>query len=471
MATKAKLNEDQQDAFKALQKFIEHPAADTFVLKGYAGTGKTFLMQYFAKWLEEKKYKFSLLASTGRAAAVLRGKTGLTTKTLHGELYHFSKLEGDDDDELPDDAPVEQHGQMSLVFALRPPDEAKMIYIIDESSMLSSELSEDTTIVSFGSGNLLSDFFAAAGNNKIIFVGDPGQLPPIKQIFSPALEMTWLADQRRIAVSVTLNKIERNEADNDILILADNVRSMNDWDSHVRYPKLPCSNLNNVTMYSTDKELFDCYVRKFKEKGANGTIAIARSNKMVQDINRAVRRDLFGQIDLQIEDSDILLVVQNNYAIPLTNGDFVSVIKLGEKVEQGGLFFQNIEIKTLLSDTEHDMLISLDILYGAEPNYTKDQQKRLMVDFKKRMKKKGISFKSKEFKAAMLTDPFLNCIRAKYGYAVTCHKAQGGEWDDVFLFLESKMYGMSKPELFRWWYTAITRTRIRLHIAKNWWIV
>ena len=97
MAGKSKLNEDQTEAFKAIQKFIEHPSADTFILKGYAGTGKTFLMQHLAKWLKEKKYKFSLLASTGRAAAVLRGKTGLTTKTVHSELYNFSKVDGADD--------------------------------------------------------------------------------------------------------------------------------------------------------------------------------------------------------------------------------------------------------------------------------------------------------------------------------------------------------------------------------------
>src|SRR5687767_2124252 len=116
MSTKPKLNDEQQEAFKAILKFIDHPAADTFVLKGYAGTGKTFLMQYLAKWLEEKKYKFSLLASTGRAAAVLRGKTGLTTKTLHSELYHFSKVDGAEDD-LPEDAPINLSGDLTLLFS------------------------------------------------------------------------------------------------------------------------------------------------------------------------------------------------------------------------------------------------------------------------------------------------------------------------------------------------------------------
>src|ERR1043165_5985250 len=107
MATKTILNEGQKNALKAIQKFIDHPAADTFVLKGYAGTGKTFLMQHLASWLKKYDYKFSMLASTGRAAAVLRGKTGLTTNTVHGELYRFSKVEGDDENIL-EDAPTDK---------------------------------------------------------------------------------------------------------------------------------------------------------------------------------------------------------------------------------------------------------------------------------------------------------------------------------------------------------------------------
>ena len=225
MASKPKLNDDQIQAFKAIQKFIDHPAADTFILKGYAGTGKTFLMQYLAKWLAEKKYKFSLLASTGRAAAVLRGKTGLTTKTVHSELYHFSKVDGADAG-ISDDTPIDQQSPLIMLFSLRAPDDGKKIYIIDESSMLSSEMSQDEATVMFGSGNLLEDFFSAIGNNKIIFVGDPGQLPPVKQAFSPALELGWLATQKRTAISVTLEKIERNDPDNDILVLASAVRNL-----------------------------------------------------------------------------------------------------------------------------------------------------------------------------------------------------------------------------------------------------
>lgn len=468
MPATATLNPDQKAALKALQKFVEHPAADTFVLKGYAGTGKTFLMQYFAGWLKENKHEFTLLASTGRAATVLRGKTGFDASTVHGELYRFSRIEGEEDD-LPHDAPADRFGQMSLQFALRPPDEGKRVYIIDEASMLASEIAENETLVNFGSGQLLTDFFHAAGNNKIIFVGDPGQLPPVAQPFSPALDMDWLASQQRTAISVTLDRIERNDSDNDILVLASNVRSMTP-DPAIRFPRLPARHLQNVVIHSCDQEMFEDYLQCYQEKGTSGALAVARSNQQVAAINKDMRERLFGEKDLPLKKGDVLMVVQNNNYVPLSNGDFVEVMELGETEMHVNLLFQRIRIRALLSGIEYELLISLDVLYGPDSNLSRDQSRMLMIDFSRRMLQKGIKVNSPEFKQRMMRDKVLNCLKAKFGYAVTCHKAQGGEWDDVYLFLNSKMYGMPQTELFRWWYTAITRARKRLHLAEGWWL-
>jgi len=462
------LNRDQQEALQALKRFVEHPAADTFVLKGYAGTGKTFLMQHFAGWLRDNNYDFSLLASTGRAATVLRGKTGFDASTVHGELYRFSRVDGDEED-LPHDAPADHFGQMLLQFALRPPDEGKRIYIIDEASMLASELSPEEGVVSFGSGQLLPDFFAAAGNNKIIFVGDPGQLPPVGQAFSPALDMDWLASEQRTAISMTLEKIERNDAGNDILVLASNVRNLVPRPD-IKFPRLPARHLNNVLLHDSDHELFEAYLDNYNRKGPAGALAVARSNKMVADINRNMRKELFGEADLPLKEGDILMVVQNNHAVPLTNGDFVEVTNLGEMELHVHLRFQRIHVKALLSGKEHEMLIALDVLYGNESNLTRDQSRMLMIDFSRRMRQKKIRVNSEIYKQRMMKDKVLNCLKAKFGYAVTCHKAQGGEWDDVYLFLNNKMYGMPQAELFRWWYTAVTRAKKRLHLTNGWWL-
>lgn len=471
MYSKSNLNEEQKEAFNAIRKFVDHPAADTFVLKGYAGTGKTYLMQHLGKWLRENEYDFTMLASTGRAATVLRGKTGFDVRTVHGELYRFSKVEGDEED-IPDDAPIDKYGQMTLQFSLRPPDEGKKVYIIDEASMLSSEISPSSDTVLFGSGCLLVDFFDAANNNKIIFVGDPGQLPPVGQDFSPALDMNWLSEQRRTAISVTLEKIERHEPGNGILSLASSIRTMADPQKpFVKFPKLPVRNVSNIQIHISHEALLQDYLNRFKEVGSNGVLAVVRSNKMVNEINQAVRSHLYGTVDMSIQPGELFMVVQNNYAVPLTNGDFVVVTHVGEIRLKANLHFQSVRVKALLSDIEYEILLSLDVLVSQDANFSKEQYKQLMVDFSRRMRKKKFKPNSAKYKEEMMKDPYLNCLKVKFGYAVTCHKAQGGEWDEVYLFLDKSMYGMPKPELFRWWYTAVTRARKQLHLGNDWWIV
>lgn len=464
-----KLNKQQKEALALIKKFLDAPAPDVFVLKGYAGTGKTFLMQQLGKWLTEKERPFRLLATTGRAASVLKGKTGFETRTVHGELYQFSKVDGVEDDR-PDDASLDDWGQMTLQFLLREPDDEKIVYIIDEASMLSNELSADNNFAVFGSGVLLDDLFAIAGRNKIIFVGDPCQLPPVGQRFSPALDTSWLSENQTPAGSFTLEKIERHNADNDILKLAQAVREMSLQPELPRFSKIPAAGLSNVYLHSSDKELFAHYVSRYKETGANGALAIARSNKMVHNINRAMRRELYGELDMPVQVDDVLLVMQNNYSVPLTNGDFVSVLELGEQFMKAGLHFQEAKVKSMTAGTEFELLLSLDILYGKTGNFTREQSKALMVDFSKKMKGKKVQGNTAKFRVEMMKDEYLNCLKAGYGYGVTCHKSQGGEWDHVYLFLDKGMFAMDPNELCKWLYTAVTRAKKELHLVKAWWI-
>jgi ATP-dependent exoDNAse (exonuclease V) alpha subunit len=473
MSTKPALNSDQKAAFQAIKKFLEHPTANTFVLKGYAGTGKTFLMQQLGQWLSAKEQPFIFLASTGRAASVLKGKTGFDAKTVHGELYNFSKVDGITDKMLDESSEINIDGQMSLQFTTRAPDEDKKLYIVDEASMLSGDLSKDNLFAQFGSGVLLNDFFEVAGKNKIIFVGDPCQLPPVRQSISPALDMDWLAKNNRVAVSFTLEKIERTEASNDILKLAQDVRNMSlqrEWELYI---KLPASGLNNVQLYSSDPGLFAAYYKKYSES-PNDTLAIARSNAMVHKINRAMRREIYGNSDIPLQPGETLLVTQNNYKVPLTNGDFVKVCEIGSITKRAGLQFQQVKIKAISSEQEYSILISLESLYSGKGNISNNQMKSLMMDFSQRMYNKNISANSADYRKAMLEDDYLNCLKTSYGYAVTCHKAQGGEWNNVYLFLDNTknaMYLMSPLELCKWWYTAITRARKGLYLVKHWWVV
>jgi hypothetical protein len=241
--------------------------------------------------------------------------------------------------------------------------------------------------------------------------------------------------------------------------------------SFENYPKLPAGNRSDVSIHEDPESLFQQYFQRYKEVGTNKALAIARSNKTAQHINREFRRKLYGEDDKPLQAADILLVVHNNYKVPLANGDFVEVLELGEIKVKANLYFQNVKVKALLSEHIFELLLALDILYGTAGNFTSDQSKALMVDFNNRMSAKSIKGNSEKYKSEMMEDDYLNCLRATFGYAVTCHKSQGGEWDNVFLFLEKSMYSMDRPELCRWWYTAITRAKKELHLAYDWWIV
>lgn len=407
-----------------------------------------------------------MLASTGRAATVLRGKTGFESKTVHSEVYRFKNVEGDDESLTADD-PYDRFGQMTLRFTARLPDKDKIVYIVDESSMLSSEPSADFMAI-FGSGLLLQDFFDAIGRNKVIFVGDPGQLPPVGQFTSPALDLDWLAANQRTALSATLEKIERTVAGNDILTLAAGIRKLS-TQPPVKWPKLPAANRKNIQLHPSAEDLFQAYLRRYRAVGANGTLGIARSNQQIQKINKRFRQELYGD-DLPIQVGDILLVNKNNYKVPLTNGDFVEVKSIGQQRLFANLHFLSVRVKALTAEVEYELLLSLDILYGQSGNFSHEQTRGMMIEFSRKMKQKGIRPNTASYKDEMKKDDFLNCLQATYGYAVTCHKSQGGEWDSIFLFLDSKMYGMPRGELFRWWYTAVTRAKSELHLENGWWI-
>lgn len=465
-----KFNTKQQEVFNQLKAFVKDPAADTFILNGYAGTGKTFLIQHFAQYLRKKKIKFKLLASTGRAAAVLRGKTNFETSTIHGALYTFAEVDGDDAT-IPDDAPADAFGQMTLRFEANTRLPENCIYMVDESSMIASVDTESNSYAKFGSGCLLPDLLKAVGKNKIIFVGDPAQLPPIFQLHSPALDTKWLNSNGRVAVKATLEEIMRTAQDNDLLAVASEIRKEIGVPPASRWIKIPALNREDCVVLSDANTVFLEYYAKFLQFGPQECIAIAHSNKACNHLNKYFRKKLFPEKKSLLEVGEILMVTQNNYLVPLTNGDFVEVTYLGEIHVRAGLQFRDVRVKHLDADKEFRIKLALDPFIGNLSNLNFDQQRQLMIDFSRRMRKRGVRPKSEQYNEAMRKDGYLNSLRATYGYVVTCHKAQGGEWKEVFLFLNKSMYGYLKPDAMRrWWYTAFTRAKEKLYLHQDWWI-
>lgn len=464
-----KLNSQQQEAFDQIKAFMEYPGQAFFILKGYAGTGKTTLLQHLAKYLEEIEQEFSLLAPTGRAAAVLSAKTGYTAKTLHSELYHFKDIDGDADPEK-EKTDIDDYGQMRLLFEIRKPDEAaSKVYIVDEASMIGDERNDDSSFASFGTGHLLTDFMTLVGDNKVIFAGDPCQLPPVGSLESPALMETFFKKLGKKVFSYEMTQILRQKQDSEVLKLATLIRRMTGISYKTKWVKIPARSGEWIQLAGFDR-MKEIYISDLLHNGSDQTIAISLSNKNCHYINLEVRKRMYENAHQALQVGDLLMVTQNNYLIPLTNGDFVEVLEVGHEESIKGISFIHVTVQARLTGKTHETMLCLEPLNSGNSNLNLDQQRLLMIDFSQRMRYKRIRPKTEAYFAAMQKDPVLNSLRANFGYAVTCHKSQGGEWEKVYFFLNKGMYVMDPPELTRWWYTGITRSKEKLILTQDWWI-
>lgn len=464
------LSTDQLQAFEKIQKFITNDTHDVFLLKGYAGTGKTTLVRFVIEWLKEKKVSFRLMATTGRAANVLKNKTGYDATTVHSEIYYFDKVDGQSSSS-EEYFFSDPHGQLILNFDVRSNDNEDMIYIVDEASMISNEPTIENTTARFGTGNLLADFMKYCKGNKIIFVGDPCQLPPVSDtIHSPALDKEYLSSNFRVKVQETeLTEIKRQANNSEILSLAAPFRKKITANFYEQWFKINDPVGSQVSLFASQEDMIRQFTSIYQQHGPEHAIILCNSNTQCNQINDQVRKVLFpGQTKLQV--GDLLIVTQNSYTTRLYNGDQVVVESIGETERRMNFHFTHVQVRSLFNNRLYDTLLIENLLYNNLGNLTPDEVKSLMIDFTYRMKNKGIKFNSEEYKNAMLSDPYLNALRAKFGYGLTVHKAQGGEWPVVFLMISKSIYYQERPYVYRWLYTAITRASEHLHIMDGSWI-
>jgi ATP-dependent exoDNAse (exonuclease V) alpha subunit len=493
------LGEDQQKAMDALCRFITG-SQDVFILNGYAGTGKTSLIGGFIKYLirnnkdfgsDKKLYEINVLASTGRAAKILSDKTVVKARTIHSMLYKPAYIE--------DDTEVIQFE----LFPLKESSGNIRIYIIDEASMVGDTENPTLSAAKFEEGNVLKDLFRFDTGGKFIFVGDPCQLNPVGQQISPALDSKHMKDKyEKNSVIHTLNRIYRQQGDNDILQAATTIRKL--WQKHIPnytvrskygiqepFTCLPLSNYQRIKLCLSETELVNRYVDLIREKGYNHATMICHSNKECANTGDIVRQLLHGRKEHLIE-GDLLLVTQNNYLVDLVNGDLVEVkkIDLQSRKRVAGISFVKVEVvplhkRDLLKKEENNecvtgngymLYLAEDIIHQRTLNLDSEQTTNLMKDFIVRMEKRGIKKPKKGKKAgpdhpfflALSRDPFMNALRATYGYALTCHKAQGGEWSEVFVNLAGRsLYVRRGKELYQWIYTAITRAKDQLSLISG----
>lgn len=451
-----------------------------FLLKGYAGTGKTFMMKGLTDYLKEANRPFVVAAPTGRAAKVISQRIKASAYTIHKTIYSNKDIK-----EFKTDN-ADGTETFKFYYELKNNSEtANTLYIIDEASMLSDMYSEGE-FFRFGSGFLLKDLlrYINFDNNdhrkKIIFIGDNAQLPPVNMNLSPALSVDYLQQNYQIsAKSYELTEVVRQQKDSGILYNATKIR---------KYLKDNVFNQIDIETSFQDtkgiqhQDLLDTYLDACGNKIDDDTIIIAYSNASVKEYNDFVRGYFFPNHPSIVPKDRVVLVSNNyNYEIELLNGDFGVVQQVSSICETRNVTLKRknkagvlIEIKVPL--TFRDIVIqfrdtheqSFDIsckiienlLYSKERDLSSDELKALYIDFKTR--NPNLKAGTKELKDALRSDRYFNALRTKFGYAVTCHKAQGGEWKRVFLNCKTAM-GYFNASYFRWLYTALTRAKEGLY--------
>jgi hypothetical protein len=462
------LTSGQNSLIDELDKFLSDDSISCFLLKGYAGTGKTFMIKGLTDFLRESKRNFRIAAPTGRAAKVISQRTQSRAYTIHRTIYSNQNLQ---EFKATDEDGVEGY---KFYYELRHnEDSLDTIYIIDEASMLSNVYSEGE-FFRFGSGCLLQDLIEYVGlsngrwSRKIIFVGDTAQLPPVNMNFSPALDANYLKETCGLTSNeFELTEVVRQKEDSGILHNATALRKS--LSSNI-FNKLDIETGFKDIVKTKHEDLLTQYIQACNNSIDEETIIVAYSNSSAKEYNDFVRNHFFPSRD-EITARDKVILVANNYSHPemeLLNGDFGIVMAVASVNEvrtitvnnkQVSLTFRDVTIS--FTDTEsqkHDVKCKIieNLLYSSPRDLGTDELKAIYIDFK--IRHPELKSGTKEFKDAIRSDVYFNALRIKYGYAVTCHKAQGGEWKNVFLNCRTSM-GYSNSSYFRWLYTGITRAK------------
>ncbi|MCE7039515.1 ATP-dependent RecD-like DNA helicase [Dyadobacter sp. CY312] len=430
----------QTDNFLIEKKGLER-YRDCFLLKGYAGTGKTTIISTLIKVLKNYGYKSVLLAPTGRAAKVMSGYSDKVALTIHKKIYKQTS---------------DSHSG-SLSFQRQKNYHDNTLFIVDEASMITDE-------AEFGNRSLLSDLidyvFENPGN-KLMLVGDVAQLPPVGQELSPALDRDYL--EKRYDMSVFLEELRevmRQDEQSGILYNATELRSL----LTEKEPAIKITTKSFRDVFKMTGERLEEGLRYAYDKfGEENTIILTRSNKSAVQYNEYIRR-MINFSEEELDAGDRLMVVRNNYSVLdedspagfIANGDFVELLKIRRTQEMHGFRFADVILR--LTDyekqPEFDAKIILDTLHSASPSLSNEDNRKLYDA----VQEDYVDIKSKkERMEAMRKDPFLNALQVKFAYALTTHKSQGGQWSAVFIDQGYLPEEQVNTEFIRWLYTAITR--------------
>jgi len=444
--------DDQSYALKKIAGYICDNNNDViFLMTGYAGTGKTSVISSIVKTLDLLRMKSVLLAPTGRAAKVLSSYSGRQAFTIHKKIYRQKSSK-------------DGVGNFSLDRNLHK----DTFFIVDEASMVSNS-SGDSSL--FGSGRLLDDLieYVYSGTDcKLIIVGDTAQLPPVGSTVSPALDAEALGRYGFGLISCELKRVVRQSETSGVLMNATRLR-LQVAENDLVHPSIDCINFKD-TIRITGDELIDEISVAYGTCGMEGTIIVVNSNKQANRYNQGIRNQIFFREE-EISTGDMVMVVKNNYSLIeegedgagfIANGDIAEVRKIKRYEEKYGFHFADMVLKFPDYNLEVDAKVMLDVLHLDTPALPSDKNKELyqniLADY--------LHLKSRKNQFdAVKKDPYFNALQIKFAYAVTCHKAQGGQWERVFI--DQGMFNRNEitMDYLRWFYTALTRATDKVYLV------
>jgi exodeoxyribonuclease-5 len=443
---------DQIEAIRQFSSFVEQSSSSSiFLLKGYAGTGKTTLIASWLKPLLKLEYKVVLMAPTGRAAKVMSTYAKTKANTIHKRIYF-----------------AQQNKQGGIQFNLQKNKFRKAVFIVDEASMIGDEQSSAQL---FQNGSLLQDLisYVQQGDRcKLVFVGDTAQLPPVKQELSPALNQNYLSLHFSAEVSeVELSEVLRQDALSGILHNATNLRNIMHQNIEGHFQFL-IRNKTDITHLQDGYDIQGALEDGYRDVGRTENTIIVRSNKRANQYNRQIRTQIMSlENDLAV--GDLLMVVKNNYfwltpesqAGFIANGDVIEILRILSFQELYGFRFAKVHMQLVdyPDQDAFDTVLILDALDAEGHALTYEQSNEL---YQKVRQDYSHLPKYKQY-PEVKKNPFFNALQVKFAYALTCHKAQGGQWKRVFI---EKPYLPEGPSVdyYRWLYTAITRASEHLFL-------
>lgn len=444
--------EDQSGALKQLSTYICSDSGDViFLLKGYAGTGKTSIISALVKTLELLRSKTILLAPTGRAAKVLASYAGKSAFTIHKKIYRQKSS---------------KDGMGSFMLDKNLHRDA--YFIVDEASMISNS-QNDTSV--FGSGKLLDDLieYVYSGTDcKLILVGDTAQLPPVGSSISPALDPVSLEEYGFGIITSELTQVIRQSEKSGVLMNATRVR-LQVMESNLTHPALDYLSFDDFIRIGNE-ELIDEISSSYGSCGIEGTIVVVNSNKQANRYNQGIRNRIFFREE-EISSGDMVMIVKNNYFLTeeedsgigfIANGDIAEVRRIRKSEERFGFHFAEMTLYFPDYQIELESKVMLDVLHMDSPALPSEKNRELfqniLADYL------SIRTRRKQYEAVR-KDPYFNALQIKFAYAVTCHKAQGGQWERVFI--DQGMFNRNEVTIdyLRWFYTALTRSTGKVYLV------